>query len=307
MSEITDAWLKDLRNSRGFSQNTVESYSYDMKLLVDFLKEYKAEEFHIADIMHVTKQEIRAWFLHRRNKCDNESSIARALSALKSFLRYCVEAGAIQDSPVIGMRAPVVGKSLPRPISGSKVNDLIESTVILKTKPWIIARDEALLTLIYSVGLRISEALNIKRKSIIDSTDFINVLGKGGKNRLVPLLKDVRSVIIEYINYPDTPSSEFLFVNGNGERLSASSVQKLVQKARRLLGFPETVTPHSLRHSCATHIMESSDDVRGVQELLGHSSISSTQIYADIAKRYVAAAYDKYHPLSQSSHDKNDA
>jgi integrase/recombinase XerC len=301
MRAIIEAWLKDLRNSRGFSENTVKSYSCDINLFIDFLKKYKTEEFSMTDVMHATKQEVRAWFLYRRNNGDTESSIARSLSALKSCLRYCVETGAIHDSPVIMMHSARVGKSLPRPISGSKINDIIESVCVLKTRSWIIARDKALLALIYSVGLRISEALNIKRADIVGSAGSINILGKGGKNRTVPLLPEIRSILEEYISYPDTPCSEFLFVNGNGNRLSASSVQKLVQRARRLLGLPETLTPHSLRHSCATHIMESSEDIRGIQEILGHSSISSTQIYADIAKRQISNAYDKYHPLSIKS------
>jgi integrase/recombinase XerC len=165
----------------------------------------------------------------------------------------------------------------------------------------MIKRDRALLTFIYSVGLRISEALSIKRRDFINATEFINVLGKGRKNREVPLLKGVRSVITEYINHPDTPNSDFLFTNRFGNKLSISSLQKLMQRARRLIGLPETVTPHSLRHSCATHLMESSGDIRSIQELFGHASISSTQIYTDVARGHMMMAYDKYHPMSQEN------
>jgi integrase/recombinase XerC len=170
----------------------------------------------------------------------------------------------------------------------------------VKKTDWIIRRDEALFVLIYSVGLRISEAINLKRADFDDSSGFLPICGKGGKMRSVPLLDNVKKVLEIYLCASVYPKAAYLFVNRFGEKLSASAVQKLLQMLRRQLGLPETVTPHALRHSCATHIMESSGDLRGIQELLGHSSISSTQIYTDIAQRYIIDTYDRCHPLSHS-------
>ena len=169
----------------------------------------------------------------------------------------------------------------------------------IKQTDWIIKRDKALLALIYSVGLRISEALNLNRDDISNVNNQITILGKGHKLRVVPIVCSIKEAIFDYLNDCKFKDAIPLFVSNRGNRLTASAVQKLIKKSRELLGFSEKVTPHALRHSCATHLMEHSGDLRGIQELLGHSSIASTQIYADVAKKYIATVYDQCHPLSQ--------
>jgi integrase/recombinase XerC len=245
------------------------------------------------------------------------------------------------------MRPPKVSKALPRPLTIDQINGVLDTVGTLKQTGWIIKRDRSILALIYSVGLRISEALSLNRSDILMSSGFVNVVGKGSKVRSVPLVGEVRDVIMDYISsvepggvlpkqsvyedfegrtqrrtavysdvHEDSSSdsdvqrtietqpgkgsngSEALFVNKDGKRLSASSIQKLVKAARKVLGLSATVTPHALRHSCATHLVECGGDLRSIQELLGHSSISSTQIYADVAQRYISDVYDKCHPLA---------
>jgi integrase/recombinase XerC len=266
---------------------------------VRFLATYKAEEISLTHIKDIDKADVRAWFLYRREHGESTRTVARGLSAIKSFLRYLRESGVMTHaSDVVTMRPPKISKTLPRPLTIDQINEILGTVGTLKRTWWIIKRDRAILALIYSVGLRISEALGLNSGDILMSSGFMNVTGKGGKVRSVPLVGEVRDVIVDYVSSRSHHDSEALFVNKDGKRLSASSIQKLVKAARKMLGFSATVTPHALRHSCATHLVECGGDLRSIQELLGHSSISSTQIYADVAQRYISDVYDKCHPLA---------
>jgi integrase/recombinase XerC len=296
---MLSAWASDMRNGNGLSEHTVSSYTFDLASLLNFLREYRGGEVPSEEISKIDGRDVRAWILWRRNKGDTPRSIARGLAALKCFVKWCIREGIISHSPVLSIKNPRLQKLLPRPISIEDINSLTMSVDIVKKTDWIVRRDEALFALIYSVGLRISEAINLKRVDFENSSGFLQICGKGGKMRSVPLLEKIKKIIDDYLEVSIFPSSEYLFVNRFGEMLSASAVQKLLRILRRSLGLPETVTPHALRHSCATHVMESSGDLRGIQELLGHASISSTQIYTDIAQRYVIDTYDRCHPLSR--------
>lgn len=298
---LIEEWLRYLKSAKNLSTNTVEAYRSDIKQLVSFFQEYSGEPVSVDYICSLARSDIRAWFLFRKNANETAKTISRGLSALKSFIRFLIHDKKIENSIVLSIRPPKVEKSLPRPLNISQINNIIDTIGDVKQTDWIVKRDRALLVLIYSVGLRISEALNLDRDDISYSTDSLTILGKGGKSRVVPLLDPVKTVIFEYMNSHKFDDSVALFVNNRGDRLTASSVQKLLKKSRELLGLSSKVTPHALRHSCATHLMENTGDLRGIQELLGHSSISSTQIYADVAQKYIAEIYDKCHPLS----DKN--
>ncbi|MDR2458841.1 MAG: tyrosine recombinase XerC [Holosporales bacterium] len=292
-------WTRHLRNSRALSSNTILSYSSDISLLVRFLTTYKAEEISLSNIKSIDKGDVRAWFLYRREHGESTRTVARGLAAFKSFLKYLCESGSMTSaSDIITMRPPKTRRTLPRPLAIDQINEILDTVGTLKQTGWIIKRDRVILALIYSVGLRISEALSLNRGDILMSSGFMNVVGKGSKVRSVPLVGEVRDVIMDYISSTNHHDSEALFVNKDGMRLSVSSIQKLVKAARKMLGFSATVTPHALRHSCATHLVECGGDLRSIQELLGHSSISSTQIYADVAQRYVSDVYDKCHPLA---------
>ncbi|MDR1333120.1 MAG: tyrosine recombinase XerC [Holosporales bacterium] len=291
-------WALHLGNARALSKNTVSSYSSDLRLLVRFLTIYKAEEILLDHLKHLEKADIRSWFLYRRERGESTKTISRGLSAVKSFLRYLGEIGETHTSDVLTMKPPKTKKTLPRPLTIDQINEILDAVGTLKHNEWIIKRDRAILALIYSVGLRISEALSLNRSDVLVSSGFIRVVGKGRKVRDVPLTGVIKDVIEGYISSMEPQSSEALFVNKDGGRLSASSVQKLVKCARKMLGLSETATPHALRHSCATHLMEHGGDLRSIQELLGHASISSTQIYADVAQRYVSDVYDKCHPFA---------
>jgi integrase/recombinase XerC len=298
LRDIISSWEKHLKNSSGLSVNTVAAYLSDLQLFIDFLKNYNGNDIDFVDFLNINKSDIRSCFLYRKNKKDTPRTISRNLSSIKSFMKYLIETKIVKHCEILSMRPPKIAKTLPRPLSAKQINDVLDSISMIKKTTWIVNRDKAILMLIYSVGLRINEALSLNRSDIFNSNGFINILGKGSKVRSVPLIEDIKFLITDYIQSSNFPNSKALFVNKFGDRLTASSVQKLIKKSRDILGLSGDVTPHALRHSCATHLMENTGDLRSIQELLGHSSISSTQIYADVAKKYISDVYDKCHPMS---------
>lgn len=300
LRDFINLWLKYLKNFRNLSQNTINAYASDLRQLIIFLTEYKGSTCELDNFQRLSKNEVRAWILNRKNAHECAKTISRGISAVKSFIKFLIKDGKIKNSDILMMRSPKIEKSLPRPLSIGQINEILDSIPMIKQTDWIIKRDKALLVMIYSVGLRVSEALSLNRADISVTSNSISVLGKGGKIRSVPLLDIVKSTIFDYLDACAYSEATALFVNNRGGRLTPSAVQKLIKKSRKLLGFSGKVTVHALRHSCATHLMESSGDLRGIQELLGHASISSTQIYADVAKKYIAEMYDKCHPLSES-------
>lgn len=304
LSEIIKEWKTNMFVSKSFSKHTVESYLIDFGLFQTFFEEYTQEKLDIERFINIDKQIIRSWFLHRRNKENSSRSISRGLSALKNLFSFLLERNIIKDHEILYMKSPKISKSLPRPLDISSLSNLIESVSDVKQTSWIVKRDKSILILIYSVGLRISEALSINIFDFTHCGDFITIHGKGSKYRNVPIIEPVRTLINDYIKENPFISNENidkntpLFVNKNGERLNPCSVQKLVKKIRKLLGLSDSVTPHALRHTAATHIMEQSGDLRSVQELLGHSSVSSTEIYTEVSNKYISDVYDKTHPFA---------
>ena len=301
LNSFIESWQRYLRNSCNLSKNTVVSYASDLKQLMLFLGKYNNMQYRIDDFKNLNKVDMRAWFLSRKNAGESSKTISRGLSAVKSFLKFLIKEGQMESSIILSMKSPKVEKTLPRPLNITQINDIMGSIVDIKQTSWLVKRDKALLALIYSAGLRVSEALGLNREMFLSSNEFISILGKGGKIRMVPIVEQVKKLVLDYLNACKFNDFEPLFINNRGERLTASAVQKLIKKSRRLLGLSDNVTPHAFRHSCATHLMENTGDLRGIQELLGHSSISSTQIYADIAKKYISEVYDKCHPLSNQN------
>ena len=297
---LVSDWESNLLFSQSLSANTAKSYLHDFKLFVHFLEQYRNEKISLSSILDVSISDWRAWVLFRKNEHTKSRSIARELSALKSWFSFLIERKIIGNHVMLSVKPPKTNKTLPRPLSIPQINSILASLSTIKQTDWIVMRDKAIVVLVYSVGLRISEALSINIKDI-QNTEYINIKGKGSKYRLVPLIKEVSDILAQYIGMipfcieENTP----LFLNKFGERLSASAVQKIIKVSRRKLNLAENVTPHALRHTCASHIMEKSGDIRGIQELLGHSSLSSTQIYTAISKKHITDIYDKFHPMSK--------
>lgn len=289
-----EEWLKDL-SITGSSHNTIESYRLDINGFFLFCKEYMEDS---SNIEHISKHEVRAYFLKIKNNSITQKTIARKLSSIKSFFKFLISKEIIKSSNILYMKTPKVENNLPRPLLIKQINDLVVSVNGLTKTYWIIKRDQAILCLVYSVGLRLYEALSLNKKDIQHSSGFINILGKGGKIRSVPLIAEIKTIIENYIELCPFKNAEALFLNSKGNRLSSNTMQKLMRKLRNILKLSNNVTMHSLRHSCATHLMEQSGDIRGIQELLGHKSISTTQIYANVAKEYISKVYEECHPLS---------
>jgi integrase/recombinase XerC len=290
-------WLAWLAGERRASPHTLAAYSRDLAGFLDFLIEYRGGLPTLATVAALTVRDIRAYTARRAAEGIGSSSRARHLSVLRGFLRFLERRGLTASSPHGALRGPRIPRSVPKPLSIVDAAELVEAPADLVASGWQAKRDIAVMTLLYGCGLRISEALALKRRSA-PFPEQLMIAGKGGKQRLVPVLPAVRQAIAEYLAvcpYPlagDGP----LFVAARGGPLGPREVQRRMMELRRALGLPETVTPHALRHSFATHLLGGGGDLRAIQELLGHASLSTTQRYTAVDAARLLAVYDAAHP-----------
>lgn len=299
LSSVFTAFIEHMQFSQSKSIETVKAYIQDLTNFFFFFSNYTGEIIDIGKLKNLEPRDWRAWLSKQRNDNLNVKTVARRFSALKCFIKFLVNKNYIDDHIIFSARSPRVDKSIPRPISYERIVSLADSCFLLPGADWIHLRDELLIYFIYSVGLRISEALNIGKKQINSSTNFIEIKGKGAKIRQVPFIPIIAKKINEYLNAMPFKESDFLFLGKNGKKLLSQVFEARVRKLRRLLNYSEDITPHSLRHSCATHLMENSDDLRGIQELLGHSSLSTTQIYTEVSNKTMKNIYDRTHPRAR--------
>jgi integrase/recombinase XerC len=244
--------------------------------------------------------DFRAFMAQRRSAGVQSRTLARQLSAIRSFYRWLDRTGVLHNPTVSGLRAPKIPRAIPKALTHAAAmrTATAEAAAIVHTRaePWIIARDSAILLLLYACGLRISEALQLNRRDapIPPNEDVLRITGKGGRTRLVPVLPVAAKAIKKYLDLrPDIDEDGPLFIGVQGGRLNARNVQLLVQKLRPALSLPDTATPHALRHSFATHLLGAGADLRTIQELLGHASLSTTQIYTAVDREHLLAQYDK--------------
>lgn len=296
LEHLVYQWQQKL-SSLNYSEHTIKAYLLDFFDFKSFFEDYKSEQLNLEKFKKIISQDIRAWLLYQRKKRINTRSSARSLAGLKSFSHFLLEQQLLEDHPFFHVRSPKLQKTLPRPISIEQalmINDTIHH---ISNCEWVGHRNQALLQLLYFTGIRISEALNLNQKDLCNA-QFITVVGKGSKIRQVPIDTSTKEKLLMYLkgqpfsNHPDSP----LFFGEKGKRLQAAIVQKILREFRRYKGMPESLTPHALRHSCATHLMQSSHDLRGIQELLGHASLSSTQIYTQIDEVSMMNTYKTAHP-----------
>jgi len=292
-------WLAHLREEKRVSVHTLEAYTRDLSQFGIFLTNYLGQTPDLRDLKNLKTMDFRAFLAERRNRGAQSRSLARQLSAIRSFFKF-LERNGILANPALGaMRAPKKPHSIPKPLDVKAAQAVTSDTGLTQT-PWITARDAAVLTLLYACGLRISEALNLNRKdAVINPTDqTLRITGKGGKTRLVPVLPVVRDAIKNYLRQCpfDLPNDGPLFLGVKGKRLNARNIQLLMQKMRGAFGLPDTATPHALRHSFATHLLSGGADLRSIQELLGHASLSTTQIYTEVDGAHLLKQYAKAHP-----------
>jgi integrase/recombinase XerC len=293
------AWLHYLAIERRCSPKTIEAYGRDLAQFCAFLKDHLGVEPDLMDLGVLASMDFRSFFASRRNQGAESRTIMRQLSAIRSFFRHLEKNGILKNVALAAIKGPKLPHSVPRPLSVSSAKRLCEDGASDVDAPqWVMARDRAVLLLLYCCGLRISEALGLARQDAPLQSDSMTVTGKGGKTRLVPVLPLVKEAISQYLDLcpmhiaPDDP----LFIGVKGKRLRPRIIQLLIARMRGALGLPQNATPHALRHSFATHLLSSGADLRSIQELLGHASLSTTQIYTEVDRQHLIEQYRKAHP-----------
>ena len=300
--DVLGAWQKWLGVERRASKNTLESYQVDLISLFKFISGYRGTRVNIAVLGALTLTDFRAWLAWYAELRPEASSRARAVAGVRNFFKWLDRTGRLHNSAIDLLKTPKASRRLPRPVSETSAVDIVALAKNVQQEGWIGLRDEALFTLLYGAGLRISEALGLRGEDIVGK-DRITVTGKGNKQRAVPLLPIVQESITKYMKACPYPvgGKNPLFVGARGEVLNPGLAQRDLRRLRRDLNLPDTVTPHALRHSFATHLLASGADLRSLQELLGHSSLSTTQLYTKVDAGQLAQVYRAAHPRARGS------
>jgi integrase/recombinase XerC len=292
-------WSAHLERERRLSPKTLDAYCRDLEQFFRFLTAHLGAPPRLDDIAALRPADLRAFMAERRNEGVGARTLGRQIAALRSFGRFIEKRGYAATTAFAAIRPPKQPKSLPKALSIPDTRELIDGAEALEDEPWIAARDAAVLMLLYGSGLRISEALGLNRRDApVGTVDAIRVIGKGGRERVVPVLPAVRRAIEAYVAACpfSLAADEKLFRGARGGPLSPRIVQKAVERLRSALGLEPSVTPHALRHSFATHLLGRGGDLRTIQELLGHASLSTTQIYTKVDTERLLDAYRSAHP-----------
>jgi integrase/recombinase XerC len=295
-------WLSHLGAERRLSPKTLEAYSRDLRQCLDFLCAHWGERVTLTRFAALEATDIRAFMAMRRADDIAGRSLMRALAGLRSFGRFLEREGKGKVGALSAIRAPKVAKTLPKPLPVASAKRLADADERAgeDRETWILARDAAVMALLYGSGLRISEALGLTRREVPrpGEGDVLIVTGKGNKTRMVPVLQNVLALVQEYVSmcpYPLPPEGP-IFVGARGGPLSPRIIQLAMERLRGALGLPDSATPHALRHSFATHLLSRGGDLRAIQELLGHASLSTTQIYTGIDSERLLEVYASAHP-----------
>jgi integrase/recombinase XerC len=298
-------WIGFIAHERRLAAKTLEAYARDVSAFLGFLAEHLGGKPKLADLSRLAPVDVRAFLARRRRDGIDPRTLMRALAATRSFARFLEREGRGSVGALAAVRAPRISRGLPKPLSVLSAKSVADpaSRAGEEREPWVLARDAAVLALLYGSGLRISEALGLKRRDapVPGTGDQVTVLGKGGKSRMVPVLPQVAQSVADYISLcphdlaPDAP----LFRGERGGPLSPRIVQLVMQRLRGALGLADTATPHALRHSFATHLLARGGDLRSIQELLGHASLATTQIYTAVDAERLVEAYRAAHPRAR--------
>ena len=300
-AELKESWLAGLKYERRMSPHTLKAYRDDVDRFLRFLTEHRGGRVNLAMLRELKPADIRAFLTVRRAGGLGPRGVQRAVAAIRSFFRHLERENLADGAAVRAVKSPKLPRTLPRPLSEVDASRAIQEAGE-DEKPWIAARNAALITLLYGTGLRISEALSLKRGDI-PLSQSLTVVGKGKKERAVPVLAAVREAVDAYAELcPFEQGKEgALFLSRRGKPMSPRDAQGLMQNLRGRLGLSESATPHALRHSFATHLLQNGGDLRAVQELLGHASLSTTQKYTEVEGARVLAVYDAAHPRAGKS------
>lgn len=297
LTDALDRWLAELSAVRGRSQNTADAYRNDLLSFFGFLQGYEGGSLGTAQLARLDVRTMRAWMAHERGRGLGARSLARALSAVKSFVAWAAERDGFDPSAVLMTRSPKFTRKLPRPLQEDAARAMIETVELQSLTNWVALRDMAVVTLLYGCGLRISEALGLSGNDL-PIGETLRIRGKGGKERVVPVIPAARRAVDAYLDAcpfnPETGTP--LFRGARGGPLNPRLIQKAMEKARAQLGLPATATPHAMRHSFATHLLNAGGDLRAIQELLGHASLSTTQAYTAVDSARLMEVYEATHP-----------
>ncbi len=298
------AWLSHLAAERRMSPKTVEAYRRDLRQFLSFLAEHHGAFADLETFSALAQADIRAFMAQRRAAGVESRSLLRALAGLRSFARHLEREGKGKAAVFSSVRTPKLARRLPKPVPIDAAKDLTDPATREgeSRAPWVLARDAAVIALLYGAGLRISEALGLTRaEAPIGTSDSLTVTGKGQKTRMVPVIAPIRRAVESYLAlcpYALAPTGP-LFVGTRGGPLSPRLIQLAVERMRGALGLPSTATPHALRHSFATHLLSRGGDLRTIQELLGHASLSTTQVYTAVDSTRLIEAYRSAHPRAR--------
>lgn len=295
--DALQAWLDHQKSLKGAAENTLTAYLGDVTEFLVFITQHKGQTQGLVALSKITISDMRAWMANSRGTGVGARSLARKLSAVKAFYRWLSEREGFEPTAVLLTRSPKFTKKLPRPLAEDAARDMIDTLEMQSLKPWVSARDMAVVTLLWGCGLRISEALGLTGADA-PLPNILRIVGKGGKERIVPVVDAAKEAVENYVKacphmmQDDQP----LFRGVRGGALSPRAIQKAMASARMQLGLPATATPHAMRHSFATHLMNAGGDLRTIQELLGHASLSTTQAYTAVDTARLMEVYDHAHP-----------
>ena len=303
LADILSDWTRWLQDERRAADHTISAYHRDLTQFLSFIAEHQAAPSSPESLAGLRPIDFRAWLAKRSGDGLKRTSLARGLSVVRNFFRWCERNDRLTNQAIQSVRTPRLPHSVPRPLSPADAADVIDvaRTATLTDAPWIGLRDAALFTLLYGAGLRISEALGLTRQQFNGVVETLIIDGKGGKQRMVPVLPVVRDAITEYVSACPYPlkGDAALFRGARGGPLNPGVAQARMRLARGVLGLPDTATPHALRHSFATHLLAGGGDLRAIQELLGHASLSTTQRYTEVETDRLMAEYRAAHPRAR--------
>lgn len=298
--DALQTWLSWLAALKGASPHTLSAYAQDVGEFLGFLAQHLGGSSGVRQLADITQSDMRAWMAHERGAGIGSRSLSRKLSAVKSFARWLAEREGFDISAILAVRAPRYTRTLPRPLSEAAARDVLDLVPLQTGSDWAGLRDVAVVTLLYGCGLRVSEALSLRGRDLpLDET--LRIVGKGGRERVVPVLPAARTAMQAYLQAcPHTMTPQDAVFRGHrGGALGRRHVAKVMEATRLQLGLPATATPHALRHSFATHLLAAGGDLRTIQDLLGHASLQSTQVYTAVDAGQLMNIYRAAHPRAQ--------
>jgi integrase/recombinase XerC len=297
--DALERWLSHLAALDGAAGNTITAYQTDVAGFLAFLSQHHGETLGLARLARVSQSDMRGFMAHERARGVGARSLARTLSAVKGFIRWLAEREGFDPTAVLAARSPKFKRKLPRPLAEDAARAMIDRVGEQTDDNWIAARDMAVVTLLYGCGLRISEALGLTG-AVATLPEVLRIRGKGGKERIVPVLPAARRAVAAYARLCPFPVADepraALFRGARGGPLNPRLIARAMERARMALGLPASATPHAMRHSFATHLLSAGGDLRAIQELLGHASLSTTQAYTAVDTARLMDIYDRAHP-----------